>query len=95
MAVDRLHTMAEEVRAIESTRRSLIARLDDNWDRYRYPDHPLKEGGGPNSLMWWLKEESHHIHAQSTLIEWLETTAAAMARRSLLTRSDSTRVPAT
>jgi hypothetical protein len=79
MAIVRLQTMAEEVRAVETTRRSLIARLDDHWDRYRYPDHPLKEGGGANSLMWWLKEESHHAYARSTLIEWLESTADSMA----------------
>jgi hypothetical protein len=32
MAIDRLQTMAEEVRALETTRRSLIGRLDDHWD---------------------------------------------------------------
>jgi DNA-binding ferritin-like protein len=79
MAIDRLQTMAGEVRALETTRRSLIGRLDAHWDRYRYPDHPLKDGGGANSLMWWMKEESHHAYAQSALIEWLETTAAAIA----------------
>jgi hypothetical protein len=80
MAIDRLQTMVEEVRALETTRRSLIGRLDDHWDEYRYPDHPLKDGGGANSLMWWLKEESHHVYAQSALIEWLEATADAIAR---------------
>jgi hypothetical protein len=79
MAIDRLRTMAEEVRALETTRRSLIGRLDDHWDKYRYPDHPLKDGGGANSLMWWMKEESHHVYAQSALIEWLESTADAIA----------------
>jgi hypothetical protein len=78
MAIDRLRTMAAEVRALETTRRSLIDRLDDHWDRYRYPDHPLKDGGGANSLMWWLKDESHHAYAQSALIERLEATAAAI-----------------
>jgi hypothetical protein len=86
MAIDRLQTMADEVRALEATRRSVIGRLDDHWDGYRYPDHPLKSGGGANSLianslMWWLKEERHHTHAHSALIEWLETTAEAIARR--------------
>jgi hypothetical protein len=81
MAIDRLQTMAEEVRALEATRRSVIGRLDDHWDGYRYTDHPLKSGGGANSLMWWLKEESHHTYAHSALIEWLETTAEAIARR--------------
>lgn len=81
MAIDRLQTMAAEVRALDTTRRSLILRLDALWDRYRYPDHPLKAAGGANSLMWWLKEESQHDYAQSGLIEWLETTAAAISRR--------------
>jgi hypothetical protein len=80
MAIDRLRTMAEEVRAIEATRQSLIRRLDAHWDQYRYPDHPLKDGGGANSLMWWLKDDSHHVYARSALIERLETTAAAIAR---------------
>jgi hypothetical protein len=79
MAIDRLRTMADEVRALETTRRSLIGRLDGHWDSYRYPDHPLKDGGGANSLMWWLKEESHHAYMQSALIEWLESTADAIA----------------
>jgi hypothetical protein len=84
MAIDRLETMVEEVRALEATRQSLIGRLDQHWDRYRYPDHPLKSGGPntliANSLMWWLKEESHHTYAHSALIERLQTTAAAIAR---------------
>src|SRR5690606_22258013 len=46
MAVDRLQTMAEEVRSLEATRQSLIGRLDEHWDRYRYPDHPLRHDGG-------------------------------------------------
>jgi hypothetical protein len=29
--------------------------------------------------MWWLKEESHHAYMQSALIEWLESTADAIA----------------
>lgn len=80
MALDRLRTMAEEVRALEATRRSLIGRLDDHWVGYRYSDHPLKNGGDANSLMWWLKDVSQHTFAHSALIEWLETTAAAIAR---------------
>jgi hypothetical protein len=80
MAIDRLRTMAEEVRALEATRRSLIDRLDRHWDRYRYPDHPLKSGGAANSLMWWLKEESHHTHAHSVLIERLNAAAGSIAR---------------
>jgi hypothetical protein len=80
MAIDRLQTMAEEVRALEATRRSLIGRLDDHWDGYRFPDHPLKNGGGANSLMWWLKDESQHTFADSALIGLLETTAEAIAR---------------
>ena len=75
MANDRLRTMAEEVRALEAARQTLIERLDTHWDRYRYPDHPLKNGGAANSLMWWLKEEAHHTFANSTLIEWLERAA--------------------
>jgi hypothetical protein len=71
MAIDRLQSMAAEVRALEATRRSLISRLDAHWDKYRYPDHALKQGGNANSLMWWLKDESHHTLAHSTLIEWL------------------------
>jgi hypothetical protein len=81
MAIDRLETMAEEVRVLEATRRSLIGRLDDHWDRYRYPDHPLRNNGGANSLMWWLKEQSHHTYAHSALIEWLETTAETTRRQ--------------
>jgi hypothetical protein len=81
MAIDRLQTMAEEVRVLEATRRSLIGRLDDHWDRYRYSDHPLKNNGGANSLMWWLKEQSQHTYAHSTLIEWLETTADTTRRQ--------------
>ncbi|HSK20949.1 MAG TPA: hypothetical protein VK912_17470, partial [Longimicrobiales bacterium] len=81
MAIDRLQTMAEEVRALETTRLSLIGRLDVHWDGYRYPDHPLKNGGGANSLMWWLKDQSQHTYAHSVLIEWLETTAEAMRRQ--------------
>jgi hypothetical protein len=80
MAIDRLQTMAEEVRALEATRRSLIGRLDDHWDGHRYSGHPLKNGGGANSLMWWLKEESQHTYARDALVEWLETTAEAIAR---------------
>ena len=78
MAADRLRTMAAEVRALEAARRSLITRLDEHWDKYRYADHPLKSGGGPNSLMWWLKEEGHHAYLNSGLIELLEATAAAL-----------------
>ena len=80
MAVDRLQTMVEEVRALETTRRSVIGRLDDHWDKYRYPDHPLKASGGANSLMWWMKEERHHVYAQSALIDRLKATADAIAR---------------
>jgi hypothetical protein len=80
MAIDRLRTMAEEVRRLEASRRSLIGRLDTHWDRYRYADHPLKNGGGANSLMWWLKEESQHTYGHAALIERLETAAEAIAR---------------
>jgi hypothetical protein len=81
MAIDRLQTMAEEVRVLEATRQSMIGRLDDHWDRYRYADHPLKNNGGANSLMWWLKDQSHHSYAHSDVIEWLETTAEATRRQ--------------
>jgi hypothetical protein len=77
MAIDRLQTMIEEVRALELTRRSLIERLDDHWDEYRYPDHPLKDGGGANSLMWWMKQQSHHVYVQAALIERLADAIAA------------------
>jgi hypothetical protein len=59
----------------------MIGRLDDHWDRYRYADHPLKNNGGANSLMWWLKDQSHHSYAHSDVIEWLETTAEATRRQ--------------
>ncbi len=86
MAIDRLLTMAEEVRALDAARRSMITRLDQHWDRYRYPDHPLKSGsdGDPliaNSLMWWLKEESHHTYVNTDLVTLLETNAASIARK--------------
>lgn len=78
MARDRLQTMAAEVRALEATRQALVAQLDGHWDRFRYPDHPLKDGGGANSLMWWLKEESHHDFARSALSDRLDAAAAAL-----------------
>lgn len=77
MAVDRLQTMTAEVRALEATRQSVISRLDAHWDKYRYPDHPLKQTGNSNSLMWWLKDDRHHTFARTALFERLEAALPA------------------
>ncbi|MFW5973443.1 MAG: hypothetical protein ACOCTG_05565, partial [Bacteroidota bacterium] len=73
MAADRLATMTAHLHALRAARLHLIDRMNEHWDHYRYPDHPLKSGGGPNSLMWWLKDDRHHAFAEQELVERLES----------------------
>ena len=76
MARDRLETMITELRALEAQRQAIIGRLDAHWDRTRYPDHPLKQGGNSNSLMMWLKDEKYHSFSNKELVERMELETA-------------------
>lgn len=62
---------------LEKERQRIWAGMQSNWDRDRYPDHPMRTGeeGGTNSLYWWMGSAETHIFSLQ-LAEELEKLAA-------------------